>query len=299
MRASIHCLGIAVLVVSLSSAAMSAWGGPKTQLPENPNDLVREAVQHELKAGTAQDDTYLSWKQRTVKPNRTIVRKMVETPDGILARVISINDRPLTPDELKKEEARLNRLLDPSQMSQKRKEQKEDENRTRKVVSALPDAFLYQYDGTEEKNGHTLVNLKFTPNPNFSPPSREALVLQGMQGVVIVDATAKRIVKIDGTMMRDVSIGWGIIGRLNKGGRFVVDQAPVEDNRWAITHMVLNFTGKALIFKSIRIDSVDTASDFKKVPKLSVSQALEMLKKSDTPQPQNGGGAVADKQQVF
>ncbi len=110
-----------------------------------------------------------------------------------------------------------------------------------------------------------------------------------------IDATAKRIVKIDGTMMKDVSIGWGIIGHLDKGGKFFVEQAPIAEGQWEITQMRLNFSGKALIFKSIRIDSVDTATDFKKVPRLSVQQALDMLKKAETPQQQSSASAQAQR----
>ena len=286
MGRHIRQAGLSALVLVTLALAALASSKPQSQVPENPNELVRETIQNELKVPA--QDIYLTWKQRTVKPNRTIVRQMVETPEGLLSRLLSINDRALTSDEQKKEDARVNRLLDPSQMSQKRKEQKEDEARTRKMVAAMPDAFLFQYAGTEEKDGHRMVNLKFTPNPNFDPPSRETLVFQGMAGDMTIDATVKRLAKIDGTMMRDVSIGWGIIGHLDKGGRFVVEQAPVVDAQWELTRMRLNFTGKALIFKSVRIDSVDTATDFKKVPKMTVQQALEMLKKSENPQAQNG-----------
>lgn len=286
MPRNVRLAGILALTLLMLAAIPSAGSSKQSQVPEKPNDLVRETIQNELK--TPPPDIFLTWKQRTVKPNRTIVRQMVETPDGLLSRLLSINDRPLAPEEQRKEDSRVNRLLDPSQMSQKRKEQKEDEARTRKMVAAIPDAFIYQYAGTEEKDGHTMVNLKFTPNPNFDPPNRETLIFQGMAGDMTIDATAKRLAKIDGTMMRDISIGWGIIGHLDKGGRFMVEQAPVVENQWELTRMKLNFTGKALIFKTIRIDSVDTATDFKKVPKMTVQQALEMLKKSENPQPQNG-----------
>ena len=295
MRDRLQHVGIfLLLIIAASLAAVASKGQESSALPKNPTDLVREVVKNELKP-VSQNDTFYTWKQRTVKPSKTIVRQMVETPEGVLARLLSINDKPLTPEEQRKEDARVNRLLDPSQMSAKRKEQKEDEERTRKMVSALPDAFNYEYVGTEEKDGHTMVNLKFTPNPNFNPPSRETLVFQGMEGTMTVDATAKHLAKIDGTMMKDVSIGWGIIGHLDKGGRFVVEQAPVGDNQWEVTRMKLNFTGKALIFKTIRIDSVDTATDFRKVPKMTVQQALDMLKKGELSQPQNGG-TLAEKQ---
>lgn len=259
-------------------------------LPANPNDLVRKAVQNELKTPSAVDTDFYAWKERSVKPNRTTVKQYVETPDGLLARLISLNDKPLSSEDRAKEEARINRLLDPRQMQQKRRQQKDDESRTKRMVSALPDAFTYQYAGTDEKDGHTLVNLKFTPNPRFNPPSREALVYQGMEGTMTIDATAMHMTKIDGTMMKDVSIGWGIIGHLDKGGRFIVEQAEVSKGDWEITRMRLNFTGKALIFKAIKIDETDTSSDFQKVPKMTVAQALDYLKKAD----QNG--AVAAKE---
>jgi hypothetical protein len=278
---------VVVLVAEYSALATKQ----DSNLPSNPNDLVRKAVENELKAPSGDAAEFHSWKMRQVKPNRVTVKLYVETPDGLLARLLTVNDKPLSSEERAKEEDRINRLLDPKQMQQKRKQQNEDESRTKRMVAALPDAFIYQYTGTEEKNGHTLVNMKFSPNPKFSPPSREALVYQGMEGTMIIDATAMRMAKIDGTMVKDVSIGWGIIGHLDKGGQFIVEQADVDKGDWEITKMRLNFTGKALIFKSIRIDETDTSTDFHRVPKMTVAQALDFLKKADS---QNGAVAVKE-----
>jgi hypothetical protein len=246
-------------------------------------------MQHELKPPENQGE-YFAWRTRTVKPNRTTLKQYVETPEGLLARVLTVNDKPLSPEDRAKEDARNNRLLDPKQMQQKHKEQQEDETRTKRMVAALPDAFIYQYVGTEEKNGHTMANLKFTPNPDFKPPTRESLVFQGMEGTMTIDATAMHLAKIDGTMVKDVSIGWGIIGHLDKGGHFVVEQKEIDKDNWQITTMRLDFSGKALIFKSIRIDETDISTDFRKVPSMTVGQALEFLKKTD----QNGALAAKE-----
>lgn len=270
-----QALVFAIAAVLFSSSAQAK--GPQTDLPQNPNDLVRNVIKHELGGNTG--NSFYSWRQKTVKPARTIVREMIETPQGVIGRLLSIDGKPLTDEQRKKEESRINRLLDPRQMADKAKEQKQDEERTRKMVGALPDAFIYKYAGTEEKSGHTFVSMTFTPNPNFDPPSKETLVFQGMAGEMTVDATALRIAKIDGTMTKDVSIGWGIIGHLDKGGKFQVDQQEVEKGHWEVTRMRLNFTGRALIFKSIRIDTLETASDFKQVPSFTVAQALDYLKK--------------------
>lgn len=274
-------LGLLTVLVCLCAGSLAESTGQEPPPKLSPAELISRVVQNELKAADNNGE-FCTWKQRTVKPNRTTVRQMVETPDGMLARILSLNDKPLTSDQQQKEDARINRLLDPKQMQQKRKEQKEDEARTRKLVAALPDAFLYKQIGTEEKNGHTLVTLHFTPNPDFNAPSRETLVYEGMEGTVEVDSTAMRLLKIDGTMFRDISIGWGIIGRLDKGGRFEVQQNEVVKGIWEITYMRLNFTGKALIFKSIRIDETDTSTDFHKVPKMTVAEAINFLKKADS-----------------
>jgi hypothetical protein len=282
-RESIVAGVLSLAFLCLAQAPQTAESG------QDPNALVRTVAYNELHA--PESNEFHAWKQKQVKPNRTTTKQYVETPEGLLGRLLTVNGKPLTGDALNKENTRINRLLDPRQMQQKRKEQKEDETRSKRIVAALPDAFLYKITGTEERNGHKLINLRFTPNPDFSAPNHETLVLQGMEGDMTIDATVMRLVKIDGTMMEDVSIGWGILGRLDKGGRFVVEQKEVDNGDWEISYMMLNFTGKALIFKTIRINEVDTSYDFRKVPKMNVADAINYLKKADS-----DNGAVAEKQ---
>jgi hypothetical protein len=282
-------IGASLALLFSFALCCSAQEGPKaSEQPLNTQTLIKEVVYNELHQPEGTE--FHSWKQRQIKPARTTVKQYVETPEGLLGRVLTMNGKPLTGNDLAKEDARINRLLDPRQMQQKRKQQKEDENRSRRIVAALPDAFIYKITGTEEKDGHTLVKLHFTPNPGFSAPNHETLVLQGMEGDMVIDRTDTRLVKIDGTMTRDVSIGWGILGRLDKGGHFVVEQHPVDKGDWEVTYMRLDFTGKALIFKTIRIDETDTSYDFKKIPKMSVAEAISFLKKADS-----DNGAVAEK----
>jgi hypothetical protein len=124
-----------------------------------------------------------------------------------------------------------------------------------------------------------MKRLKFTPNPSYSPPSHVEQVLQGMQGYLLVDAAARRIARIDGVLFRDVTFGWGIIGHLDKGGHFRVQQADVGDGSWDITAMSLRMTGKILLFKSISMTSDEVFSDFQPVPSdLSFARGVELLK---------------------
>lgn len=265
---------VSVLAIYVSLMTASLWA---QELPQNATDLVRAAVKNELKQET--DGLLFAFKERTEKPKGTTLKQMVETPEGVIGRVLLSNDKPLTPEQVRGEDDRVNRLLDSRQWRDKVKEQKEDEERTRKMLAAIPDAFNFTYaNGTK---AGPAVAMNFTPNPTFDPPSKETLVFQGMAGTVVIDSGAMRLAKIDGTMTRDVTIGWGILGRLNKGGHFYVEQAPVLGNHWETVKLNLDFMGKALIFKTIRIKQTETLSDFRRVEKMNVAQAIEFLKKNE------------------
>ena len=102
------------------------------------------------------------------------------------------------------------------------------------------------------------------PNPAYSPPSRVEKCCSGNAGLS-ADRHRQRgaLARIDGTLFNDVTFGWGIIGHLDQGGHFVVQQADgLGDGSWGITEMSLNMTGKILLFKTISLVSDEVLSDF-------------------------------------
>jgi hypothetical protein len=226
------------------------------------------------------------FRSRKQTPKGSQTRLYVETKDAMAGMMIAINDQPLSPQQQQSETDRLNWLAgNPEQLRKKRAREKEDADRTLRIVKALPDAFRYKYAGTEAgapdlgKPGDELVRLEFTPNPAYSAPSREEQVLEGMQGYLLIDATAHRIARIDGTLFREVSFGWGIFGHLDKGGHFRVQQADVGDGDWEITAMNLQITGKILLFKGLSMISDEKLSDFHRVPDdLTFAKAVDILK---------------------
>jgi hypothetical protein len=245
------------------------------------NDLVRRVIKNEDRSSSG-GPRYM-YKLRSEKPERTVVKELIETNEGMVARLVSVNGKPPTAEQRAADEKKLNELVsDPEVLRERMKEQKEDEQRTRLMVKALPDAFLYEYDGTETVNGLVTTRLRFQPNPNFDPPSRETLVYRGMQGHLWVEPKQERLVRIDARLFDDVTFGWGILGRLHKGGHFLVEQSLIGENRWESTRMELDFVGKALLFKTIRIKETETVSEFRAVPaNLSIAQGVELLRKSD------------------
>ena len=273
-------------------AATLVWLVASTGASETPPmpaaELVRRTVQNEVRSSEAEQTPHMfvSLKETT---HGSQTKVYCETRDAMAGMAIANDGKPLTTEQRRAEEARLDLLMkDPEELKRKHQREKEDAERVAHIVRAMPDAFLYEYDGIERgsdalgKDGDELVRLKFRPNPKYDPPTKTEQVLQGMQGIMLVDATQYRIARIDGTLYKDVAFGWGILGHLDKGGHFLVEQSDVGDGSWDIRKMSLAFTGKILLFKHLDIRSTETLKDFRPVPRnLTFAQGVELLKKRE------------------
>jgi hypothetical protein len=256
----------------------------------DPQQLVRQASKNEIKANNIHQ--YFMYRDHTQYKNHSITKEVIETPQGGLSSTIAINGQPLTADQRAKENEKLEKFAnDPEARRKREQSSKEDDQRDQLMLTSLPDAFLYTYAGTQPgPNGNEVVHLTFKPNPNFSPPNHETRVYEGMQGDILIDPKAMRIAKIDGTLFKDVDFGWGILGRLYKGGKFYIEQRDVGGGRWELVRETLDINGKILMIKPLTLYSTETATDFRPVPpNLTVAQALELLHKSDDTVAQNGG----------
>ncbi len=269
-----------------------AAAGRAQQKPDiSPQELVRQASRNEIKASDVQ--YYAMFKDTTDYKDHSITKEIVRTKDGGLTSTLLLNGRPLTAEERQKDNEKLEKFANDLAARRKRRDSnKEDDKRAETMLSSLPDAFLYTYVSTDHgPNGEELVHLKFKPNPNFTPPNHETAVYQGMEGDMIIDRKAARIAKIDGTLFKDVDFGWGILGKLYKGGKFIIVQRDVGGGHWEEVQETLQFYGKVLMIKPLTIWSTETMTDFRPVPSdLTTAQALELLHKSDEVVAENGGG---------
>jgi hypothetical protein len=94
------------------------------------------------------------------------VEEIIETKEGSLSRLLSIDDRPLSAKQQEEENKRVQEFM--TNRSAKRKLQRELEEATlqgRRLFKMLPDAFVFDYAGGDGN----LVKLTFRSNPNFHP----------------------------------------------------------------------------------------------------------------------------------
>jgi hypothetical protein len=247
------------------------------KLPPDASQLVREVVDNELKA-SGQDHTHWMYRQQSQDGGKTTVKEVVEAKDCDVDFTVSANGKPLTAEERQKEDERLRKLVtDPEEQKKKMKAAQQDADKATDMFKMLPDAFLYQYSGKTR----SLVKLTFKPNPNFHPPSREAQVFHAMEGTMWVNAKEMRLAELDGELSQEVQFFGGLIGHLEKGGRFTVKRSELAPGHWETTQLNVHMNGKVILFKTINLQQADSMSHFQRVPEdLSPAQAVAMLKKA-------------------
>ncbi len=273
----IPAAALATVSVVLCSASTSALPQGSTNYANDPVTLVRHASYNELHQTAPPYPVRYNLRKQDEKGITT--KEIVPTKEGDVARLIAKNDKPLTPEQNQAELDRLSNLLaHPEIQEHRHKREQEDSGRADEMIRLLPDAFLYTYiDMTAGPNGPA-YRLYFKPNPNFHPPDREAEVYHGMEGEVWIDQGQERIVKLDAHLIEDVNFGWGILGKLYKGGTLTIEQKDVGHRHWEATLMRLNLTGIALMLKPLSFQTTETSTDFQPVPvNMTYQRAIELL----------------------
>jgi len=218
-----------------------------------------------------------NWMYRVTKvvEQQTLTQVEVETKDGPVHRLLTINDAPLDSAQQQQETRRQEQLVsDPSQQLAVKKQNDADELRLENFVRLFPSAFLFEYDGWDGSE----MRLSFRPNPTFSPPTMESKALQSMAGTILVSPQQKRLARMDGHLVENVDYAFGILGRIAKGGTFEIERIQVSSSHWK-THVIdIHVSGRMLLFKTISKQQHETRSDFESVSKdLDLRQAELLL----------------------
>ena len=264
------CVTAAALMI-----AQAAWCAPP--LPtEQPGLLVREVVYNELQDHLTHG-FWRFWVQRQVL-DETYREDQVETAEGPIARLFLRNGQPLTQESQQKEQVRLESLLNsPWEQARHRQDYDDAEQRIGRIEAMLPNAFLYENDG-EEKSCH---RLRFRPNPDYVAHTIEARVFHAMSGTLCVDTRYKRLTQLDGRLQENVDFGFGILGRLRKGGWFELKRTQVSATNWKTEGLEVHLSGRAILFKTISQQTSEARGGFVQVPPgMNLAQGMALLQKS-------------------
>ena len=241
--------------------------------------LVRRAIDHRLhEEKTAKPVEYVFHK---VDGQRERTQQIVETTDGDVARLIARAGKPLTPEENQAELDRLKNLAEhPELQEHRRKSEEKDRARITHMMAMLPDAFLYKMETTEACGSAQCYRLSYLPKPGWSPPDIEAGIFRGISGEVWIDQKQERLTRLVANFIQDVNFGLGILGKVSRGGKVVLEQGDIGGGEWQLLGLTAQLQGKALLFKKIDINLKEEMSAHKVVPAMGYREAIDLLLKA-------------------
>jgi len=264
---------IAGIVATVQSASII----PAQSAPSIPAvELVRRVVSNELN-DHARHGYWRYWVERRSQSG-TRLEEQVETAQGPLTRLAASNGQPLDSEAQAREQARLRHLINSPQEQARRLDQfNEDEKRIGRILALLPDAFLFDYDGLDGD----AWRLRFRPNPAYPAHSIEARIFHAMSGRLWISSRYMRLVRLEGRVDENVDFGFGILGRLYKGGWFRLVRTQVSPTDWKTAQLEVHISVRALLVKTFAHETSETRSGFAPVPAgLNLAQAMDLLDRS-------------------
>ena len=265
-----------ILVLSQSVAApVFAQASNLSASPRpDPNRAARNLFNNEIQA-QIRDQSLWCFHELDQEHGQKKLSAVCQSRDGAIDRLLEVNGQVLSPSQRQAEGQRLQRLLShPDELRKKQKKDQDDSRQAHDLMKMFPDAFRFQYQGMLDN----LIELKFSPNPDFHPSGRAAQVFHHLEGSLLFDPEQQRLAEITGRLTSGVKFGWGLLGHLDQGGTFVVKQEDLGGGRWELAELNVQMSGKALIFKTITVQQQQVYSDFRPEPDgTTPQQALALL----------------------
>jgi len=240
-------------------------------------ELLRRAAEKDMENDKQQRDyTYIEREEEHKLGGHGEVKKIESRTSEVLEiygepveRLTAKDDKPLSADEAKKEDDKLQKIIDKrkneSEEDRRKRLEREEKDREedRKFVLEIADAFNFRLIGSEVVDAHDTWVLEGEPRPGYEPKQREAKMLGKFKGHVWIDKTEAQGVKLDITAIDTISVGW-VLARIHKGTRVLVELTRVNDEVWLPKHVQLHFDARVALFKSYDEDVDETYRDYKK-----------------------------------
>lgn len=294
--AALLCLSRADLKAVHAAAGPSSTQA-KAAVPDltkiEPRAWVVDAANNEIKA-IHHENSYLRYLVDSTDQRGHRLRDTIESKDGTVARLIRKDGRSLTPDEETAERDRLQALsASPSAFARHQKDDMEGKKLAVDLIRLLPDAMQFSYvpgqpQISEVKDPQIVID--YTPKPNWNPPTTISAGLKGLRGRAWIDARSRYVVRMEGEIFQGVNFGWGMLAHIYPGGRLYMEQRcvhPEQDparERWIVTRFRDDLKVRAVMVKTITVQTDITFSQFQVLPGPSTYQlAIQVLLSTSLP----------------
>jgi uncharacterized protein YpuA (DUF1002 family) len=239
--------------------------------------LFRETADHDMANDKKQRDyTYVEREEdRRVDGKGRVKSAEIKTYDVMeiygeqVQKLISKDDKPLSEKEAKKEDEKIQKLIDKrrkeSAADREKRLRKEEKDREdgRKFVGEVADAYNFRFLGVESLDGRENYVIDAEPRADYKPHLKEAKILPKFRFRAWIDKDETQWRKLDIQCIDTVSFGLFLL-RVHKGSRIVIEQTRVNGEVWLQKHITLNADFRLALLKNFDFNVDITDRDYKK-----------------------------------
>ncbi|MGH9727785.1 MAG: hypothetical protein ACRD4V_04245 [Candidatus Acidiferrales bacterium] len=180
--------------------------------------------------------------------------RVVPTGSGNLKLLVKENNQPISTNEYRRQLHEWERVLeiaihpnDPHELASVAKQKKKLKDRER-LINSVASAYLVTWAGHEIRNGRILEKIQLSPNPAYQSRGDSTDWLVHARAMLWIDPSAAQLVRADAEIIRDISIGGGILGKVYHGGHFIMEQVPVAQGIWEASLYQYDISGRKFLF---------------------------------------------------
>jgi hypothetical protein len=276
-------LVVLLAVVSFTGAVFpqAGRGTPLQAAPSSPplsaHEIVSRAMKRDLN-NWEMEKNYIfveRVEQRELNPDGSLKSEKSETEEIIFLygqpyrRLIRRNDKPLSEDEARKVEKKLNDTMDKRshETAAERQQRLVDFDKRHQQEHAflleVPEAYDFRILREETLNGRPTFVISGEPRESFRPNLNAARVLPKLRPKLWIDKNSYQCMKMEADVI-DTIVWGGFLLRLHPGSHIELEQTLVNDEVWLPLHARINLDARVALFKTIRLDVDVTFSDYKK-----------------------------------
>ena len=244
---------------------------------EQIRELLRRVAEKDLEnEKRLRDYTYIEREEEHKLDGKGNVKKVESRTLEVLViygeqveRRIAKDDKPLSAEDAKKEDDKIQKIIDKrkgeSDNDRRKRLEKEEKDREegRKFVKEIADAYNFRLVGSETLDGHNTWVLDADPRPGYEPTSRETKFLLKLKGRIWIDKAEMQWVKFDIITTDTISVGL-FLARIHQGTHIVVETTRVNDEVWLPKHVQFHIDIRLALLKNFDVDVEQTFRDYKK-----------------------------------
>jgi hypothetical protein len=245
--------------------------------PEELRDLVRRAMENDQENYRKQKDLTHIERQKIehlsgdgkLKKTEIVTKEILILYGDRMERVIERDDKPLSPEERRKEDEKFDKEVgklqkeSPEQRQKRIAKYEEESKKGREFVQEVAKAFNFKLEREEMVNGRPAYVVSGEPRKEYHPNSREGKILAKTRGKMWIDIASTHWVKLDAEFTDTVSFGW-ILARVRPGTKISVEQHLFRDDVWVPNKVKFNLDARVGIFKQLYEDVDITYRDWRK-----------------------------------